>query len=255
MSEIEKIDFENQSGEIKNKVQCYWTKRADSFYELRHAEIESNKAVRWLSEIEKHLPSKKSLKILDIGCGTGFFEIILGRAGHEVIGIDLTQEMIVKANEMIEAYGLATENVRAVQMDAENLSFEDETFDVIITRNLTWTLPHPIEAYREWYRVLKSGGVLLNFDAEYAKNAHTNLYSPQNLAHQGVSKEMKDECHDLYHMLTISSLERPIWDVEVLSEIGFSKTEADVDFGDRIYVEKDRFYMLDKMFCIKAIKP
>ena len=52
-------------------------------------------------------------------------------------------------------------------MDAENLYFADNTFDVVISRNLTWTLPNPQKAYSEWYRVLKPQGILLNFDADY----------------------------------------------------------------------------------------
>ena len=40
-------------------------------------------------------------------------------------------------------------------MDAQALEFEDESFDVIISRNLTWNLPHPEMAYKEWLRVLK----------------------------------------------------------------------------------------------------
>ena len=50
-------------------------------------------------------------------------------------------------------------------MDAQKLDFEDNTFDVVISRNLTWNLEHPDVAYREWVRVLKVGGRLLNFDA------------------------------------------------------------------------------------------
>lgn len=254
MSELIDISFEDQSDEIKDRVQGYWSKRADSFFELRHEELESYKAARWLMEIQKHIPAGKSLKILDIGCGSGFFEVILGREGHLVTGIDLTKEMVDGANAMMAAYGLDSKQVKAVQMDAEKLLFEDETFDLIITRNVTWTLPHPVEAYKEWKRVLKRGGLILNYDAEYAKNAHTNLYSPENLAHQGVSDELKDECHDIYHMLTISSLTRPDWDEKILNNLGFSSVEVDIEFGDRVYKEKDRFYMLDRMFCIVAIK-
>ena len=240
--------------EIKDKIQKYWTKRAESFFELRHEEIESNKAGRWLSEIKKYIPSDRKIKVLDIGCGTAFFEIILGREGYDVTGIDLTEEMVIKANQMISIYGLDSSKVKAIQMDAENLDFEEETFDMIISRNLTWTLPHPINAYREWNRVLKKGGILLNFDAEYAKNADTSLYSPENLSHKGLEKKMKDECNDIYHMLEISTLERPHWDVEILKANGYTDVETDVNFGDRIYIEKDQFYMPDKMFSIKAVK-
>ena len=253
MGELHHIAFEDEAGNIKDKVESYWTKRADSFFELRHDEIESEKSAKWLEEIKQLLPAGKSLNILDLGCGTGYFEVILGREGHKVTGIDLTEEMITKANEMIRIYGLDSNDVKAMVGDAENVAFADESFDVVITRNLTWTLPHPIDAYKDWYRVLKKGGVLLNFDAEYAKGAH-NLNSPENIAHKNVSKELADECHNIYHMLTISTLDRPEWDVHILEEIGFKDIITDKTFGDRIFVERDEFYIPDKMFSIKAIK-
>ena len=253
MGELHHIAFEDEAGNIKDKVESYWTKRANSFFELRHDEIESEKSAKWLEEIKQLLPAGESLNILDLGCGTGYFEVILGREGHKVTGIDLTEEMITKANDMIRIYGLDSNDVKAMVGDAENVAFADESFDVVITRNLTWTLPHPIDAYKDWYRVLRKGGVLLNFDAEYAKGAH-NLNSPENIAHKNVSKELADECHDIYHMLTISTLDRPEWDVHILEEIGFKDIITDKTFGDRIFVERDEFYIPDKMFSIKAMK-
>lgn len=59
------------------------------------------------------------------------------------------------------------EKVSFFRMDAQNLAFMDNSFDVVISRNLTWNLEKPDQAYREWCRVLKSGGVLLNFDANW----------------------------------------------------------------------------------------
>ncbi|MBO6127984.1 MAG: class I SAM-dependent methyltransferase [Pseudobutyrivibrio sp.] len=253
MGQLIHIAFEDEAENIKDKVENYWTKRAESFFELRHDEIESYKSSRWLEEIKGLLPKKEKLNILDLGCGTGFFEVILGREGHKVTGVDLTEEMIAKANDMIRIYGLQESQVKAVVGDAEKLDFLDESFDVVITRNLTWTLPHPIEAYKEWYRLLKKGGVLINFDAEYAKGAH-NLTSPENIAHKNVSKALADECHDIYHMLTISTLDRPEWDINVLGEIGFKETIADKTFGERIFAERDEFYIPDKMFSIRAKK-
>ena len=195
----------------------------------------------------------KSLRILDIGCGSGFFEVLLGREGHEVTGIDLTEEMIVNSKRLIEQNGPYAKPVNTLQMDAEKLAFADESFDVVISRNLTWTLPHPIEAYAEWNRVLKKGGMLLNFDAEYAKGAH-NLYTDDNIAHKDISDKLKDECHAIYHMLTISNLDRPEWDKHVLLQSGFSKVDTDLNFCERIFAERDEFYIPDRMFMITAVK-
>lgn len=253
MSELQKIKFEDQSETIKDRVQSYWTRRAPSFYDLRQAELTSNKFKRWENEINALIGKREKLNILDVGCGAGFFEIILGQQGHSVTGIDLTEEMISNAAEMIKKYSL-TDSCQAVQMDAEKLDFPAESFDVVISRNLTWTLPHPITAYKEWHRVLKKNGILLNFDAEYAKHAHTNLYSPENKAHSKISTELKDDCHEIYHMLTISTMDRPQWDAEVLKQIGFASIETYLDFGDRIFREHDQFYIPDKLFSIKAVK-
>ena len=166
MGELKKIAFEEQPEEVKDRVKGYWSKRADSFAKLRKHEMKSNKADRWLTEIltkitdaamedademaEAEAVADKDIsliKVLDVGCGSGFFEVLLGQQGFEVTGIDLTEEMVAKANGMIAEYGLDAKRVKALTMDAENPDFATESFDVIITRNLTWTLPHPIEAY------------------------------------------------------------------------------------------------------------
>ena len=253
MSKLKHIKFKEESEDIKPRVTNYWTDRADSFFIQRQHELNSPKAHKWLNEILKKIGTGKPLKILDVGCGPGYFIVLLGLEGYDVTGIDLTRAMIDRARKLIEMNEPYDCDLQAIVMDAENLDFSDESFDVIITRNLTWTLPHPIQAYSEWFRVLKKGGILLNFDAEYAKGAH-NLKNQDNIAHKNISDEMKEECHKIYHMLTISTLDRPQWDVDILCQIGFESVEVDCEFGDRIYDVKDEFYIPDKMFMISAKK-
>lgn len=257
MSELKFIPFEEEAEDIKSRVTDYWTERADSFLMQRQRELESAKAIKWLREITAWLPDPKSadhpIRILDVGCGAGYFTVLLGKEGYHVTGIDLTKEMIAKAKELISANEPYPGDVQVMEMDAEELSFESNSFDAVITRNLTWTLPHPIEAYQEWHRVLKKGGVLLNFDAEYAKNAHS-LFTVESVAHKDISDKLKEDCHELYHMLSISTFDRPEWDQEVLTSLGFSRVKADLEFSDRIFAEKDEFYIPDKMFMIIAEK-
>ena len=89
-------------------------------------------------------------------------------------------------------------------MDAENLGFDTNTFDIVVARNVTWNLPHPDKAYAEWLRVIRPGGLILNYDAEHARNHHDVPQSVHH-AHEHVSKELKERCHTIYHMLEISS--------------------------------------------------
>lgn len=119
----------------------YRAKRADSFFDLRCRELKSDKVGRWLDEISALIPCERNLNILDIGCGAGFFEVLLGKQGHSVTGIDLTEDMVDRTGRMIRLFGLGESKMKAVSMDAEKLDFPDGTFDVIINRNLTWTLP------------------------------------------------------------------------------------------------------------------
>ena len=63
----------------------------------RRAELKSPLASRWMEEILPRLPEGKELKILDVGCGSGFFSILLAREGHEVTGVDLTPEMVERS--------------------------------------------------------------------------------------------------------------------------------------------------------------
>ena len=143
--------------ERKERIVNYWEKRSESFLEQRRAELHSAMADRWMKEIQAQLPDdNKKLRILDVGCGAGFFTILLAKAGHQVTGIDLTPDMIKNAKQLAEEEQAECE---FAVMDAENPEFQEGTFDVIVSRNLTWTLPHVKHAYGEWLRVLKKGGV------------------------------------------------------------------------------------------------
>ncbi len=250
MSEIKKISFEDESPEIKEKVKSYWSKRSEDFLHTRETEINSEKAALWKEEIISRLEAKQALSILDAGCGTGYFEAILSPLGHEVIGIDLTKEMIDQGRMFLKKRGVTA---KLMVMDAEHPDFEDGSFDAIISRNLTWTLPHPIKAYESWYKLLAPGGHLLIFDAEYAKGYHY-LDQKTNYAHRQLDDETKEACHEIYHMLSISSLDRPDWDVEVLKGIGFIDVEADRSVGDRLYAKEDELYVPDRMFCVYGRK-
>ena len=251
MGQLTGIPYEKEPEDIKDIVKDYWTKRSHSFSEAKHEEAHSNKAELWIDELSSRLPAGRHLRILDVGCGAGFFEMLLGPLGHEITGIDLTPDMISEASVLAERHGV--NNVQFMVMDAERPDFPDGTFDAVISRNLTWTLPHPAEAYREWYRVLRPGGVLLNYDAEYAKGFH-KYDQAENLAHSKVDPALNEECHNIYHMLSVSMFDRPQWDIEVLKAVGFTSVTADCGAGDRLYADKDQFYMPDRMFGIRAVK-
>jgi 2-polyprenyl-3-methyl-5-hydroxy-6-metoxy-1,4-benzoquinol methylase len=78
--------------------------------------------------IEKEIQFNKSLKILDVGCGTGRHAIELSKRGYKVTGVDLSESQLKRAREKAKAAGL---DIDFQCQDARNLSFTGE-FDVAI---------------------------------------------------------------------------------------------------------------------------
>lgn len=242
----------NPYDERKERIVSYWEKRSQDFLEHKRAELHSSMAERWLYEIKKQIPRDRTLRILDVGCGAGFFSVLLAKEGYQVTGVDLTPDMVENARILASEEKTACE---FLVMDAENLRFEDESFDVVISRNLTWTLPDVKRAYREWVRVLKKGGTLLNFDANYGLSDFTDLSElPDNHAHQEVGDEMMRECEEIKRQLPISSYSRPAWDLETLGAMKLQEFSVDLGISNRIYVEKDEFYNPTPMFMLRTCK-
>jgi SAM-dependent methyltransferase len=238
---------------IKHRVTHYWSHRAESFETQRLREFESEKKERWLAEFRKYLPQGRTLRILDVGTGTGFFACLLAEEGHDTTGIDLTPDMIEHAEHMAAVLGI---DVRFQLMDAEEPEFEPESFDVLVTRNLTWTLPHIAKAYREWYKLLKPGGVLINFDADYytALETEEEVELPENHAHKLVPDYMKAENDAITMEVGAYQMPRPQWDVQLLVEAGFERVCVDMGVYKRIYAEIDEFYNPTPIFTIAAFK-
>ena len=227
--------------EIGQRVKDYWTQRSHDFGTVRKNELENEMGQRWLQEIQRFLPEGRSLDILDVGTGTGFFAILLAEKGHRVEGIDLTPAMLEEARWIAKQRNL---DITFREMDAQNLDYPNDSFDVVISRNLTWTLPDPESAYAEWFRVLKPGGVLLNFDAAYA--AHVRSHSVQNrkvapdspYGHVGMTDALQQENDAITLSRDIGQV-RPEWDGKVLTRIGFQNCQADTQVGKRLLGELD----------------
>ena len=242
----------NPYDERKERIVSYWEKRSGDFLEHKRAELHSPMAERWLYEIKNQLPQDKNLRILDVGCGAGFFSVLLAKEGYQVTGVDLTPDMVENARTLAAEEKTDCE---FLVMDAENLRFADESFDVVISRNLTWTLPDVKSAYREWVRVLKKGGILLNFDANYGLSDFTDLSElPDNHAHQEIDDDMMRECEEIKRQLPISSYSRPAWDLETLGAMKLQEFSVDLGISSRIYVEKDEFYNPTPMFMLRTCK-
>src|SRR6266850_8523507 len=104
---------------------------------------------------------KRGDRVLEVGVGTGI-NAPLYPTDCSVTGIDLSSSMLEKARERVARKGVR--NVRLLQMDAANLKFADDTFDIVYAPYVISVVPDPVAVTREMYRVCRPGGriVILN---------------------------------------------------------------------------------------------
>ena len=125
------------------------------FYQTEASDLFSENEGR-LEAVLRHIPPKS--RVLDIGVGSGFFEAEALRAGHEVWGIDPSEETIIKLKGRFPAIA---SNLFAGR--AEALPFEDSFFDVVVASEVLEHLDEEIGglALTQIVRVLKPGGLFI----------------------------------------------------------------------------------------------
>lgn len=128
--------------------------RFSKIYDL----FESPMEMRAFSKYRKKALSLAKGKVLGIGVGTGK-NLPYYPEGVEVIGIDFSRGMLEKAEKRKKELGL--ENVKLLYMDAQNMEFDDNTFDTVVSTFVFCTVPDPIKGLKEAYRVLKPGGTAI----------------------------------------------------------------------------------------------
>ena len=136
---------------------------------------------------------------------------------------------------------------------------------MVVSRNLTWNLERPAQAYSEWHRVLKKGGMMLNFDA----NWYQHLFDEEKRREYEEDRRKVEEtgmedhytCTDIDTMesiarrIPLSPVSRPGWDCQVLDEIGYETVEVDLNVWDRVLSDVEKLnYASTPVFMIKAVK-
>lgn len=142
------------NNQLLHDVTRYWNIRAESYSAANQQELLSEKQQKWRQLLLSHVKEGETLNVLDIGTGPGFFAILLALSGHQVTAIDATSGMLLEAKNNASQHNVS---INFVCGDVQDLPFGDEQFDLVVSRNVTWNLKSPCEAYQEWFRVLKPG--------------------------------------------------------------------------------------------------
>lgn len=241
----------------REEVRAYW-KTGENYKRYINEELNSFRKNAWKELIAENLDGKEGLEILDVGTGPGFFSCILSEEGHHLTGIDSSEGMLCHARENAKYLGVTP---TFINMEIEEMELPENYFDIVIMRNVSWTLLHPEKSYQDFYKLLKKGGKLIMYDANWhhhyvnsEKMAQVKALEKAHFEKYGTHEVISND--EMGFILSIPSthVTRPYWDIPVLEQIGFTVSVRE-NLGERVYEEWEKeLYAPCPLFEICAIK-
>lgn len=203
---------------------AYWSARADEYSAHQMQTKNSNKQQRFAQVINRYMPRlSRPVDALDVGCGSAFLSILLAQRGAHVTGTDFSADMVAHAKENMKTFNL---DGTFLQADAHTLPFDDEQFDMVVTRNMTWVLQDVRGAYAQMMRVLRPGGLLVNMDANYGRAFNAADAKGITPTHATQSAAQLKKRNELARDLEITKVDRPSWDIATLWDLGARHIEC-----------------------------
>lgn len=153
---------------LRDEIREYWSARAATFdTQVGHEIFSEEERQAWRALFLRHLGPGNGRRALDLASGTGVISHLLHGLDFDVTGLDWSEAMLAQARAKAEKRGA---NIRFVMGDAERTLEKPDSYDVLVTRHLVWTLVDPRAAFREWHNLLKPGGRLLIVDGDFVSD-------------------------------------------------------------------------------------
>ncbi|MGE7925055.1 class I SAM-dependent methyltransferase [Viridibacillus arvi] len=121
-------------------------------------------------QIFQSIPFDSKQKILFVGVGTGADLELINYSDLDITAIDYSPDMLEKAKTKFK-----DSRMKFLEMDAQNMIFEDETFDYVVASLILSVVPDANKCFQEISRVLKHKGKVIIFDKFAPKNKKLSL--------------------------------------------------------------------------------
>ncbi|HLR14711.1 MAG TPA: class I SAM-dependent methyltransferase [Bacillota bacterium] len=182
---MKKFYWHNQVEKTWNEMAEGWSSRSKNMWENG-----SRKDI--IPFMKRIIPSGN---VIDIGCGDGYGTHLLKENGYDVLGVDLSEEMIALAREK-----KIHEDIPFQQGDICSLPFQDNAFDgALIVNVIEWT-EQPLQALHELRRILKPGGVIcigiLGPTAGPRRHSYHRLYGEKVICNMVMPWEWHQLCEE-----------------------------------------------------------
>ncbi len=158
---------------LEDRKQDAYAREAAIYDDRRYANFGQRLVKEVIDEaLLELLQVTKGMRVLDVATGTGRAAVEVARHGATVIGVDLTQAMLLRLRSKISALGLSTLHLQ--RANARQLPFRAETFDRVVSLRFMHLIPFQFQHLflEEMLRVLKPGGLLaVSFNSPYYAGA------------------------------------------------------------------------------------
>ena len=171
--------------EVQTRLFDEWPEKYDQWFETPIGTLVKKYENQLLLDL---LQPRRGEMILDVGCGTGVFTLNILGLGTRVIGLDISQPMLVRASQKAQKYPF-----RGVAGDMRFLPFADECFDKVVSMTALEFTEDGKGAVSELFRVTRKGGVVVV----------TTLNSLSPWATR--RKKAADRGHSLFEQMTFRS--------------------------------------------------
>jgi SAM-dependent methyltransferase len=260
--------------DIDGEIVSYWDKRSTSYSNGVVGELGDERRDAWCHTLEAHVAAAleaaqaqgRPARVLDLGCGPGFFTALFAKAGCRVDAVDSSPEMLAHARQNVDAVAPHAD-AAFHECDFTRLPFEADSFDLAVGRNVTWLMRQPEATYAEWLRVLRPEGKLLVFDANWyrylidpavaaaraADMAETAIDGWDEDAQATTDEEKR--CEQIASELPMTYVLRPAWDQLILSSLGASSVRVDEEVWRDVWVPSEQsYYGATPLFLVEAVK-
>ncbi|MGY9047317.1 hypothetical protein P775_23860 [Puniceibacterium antarcticum] len=248
--------------DLRDDIRDYWSDRAPRFdLDPGHKIAEGAERRAWRALFTRHLGPAEGRKLLDLASGTGEIALLARELGFGVTGLDWSEAMLALAREKSAASG---DRLTFLQADAERTMEPDDSYDVITTRHLVWTLVDPSAAFREWHRVLRPNGTLLLVDGDFVNRSPVQKFLSRLLrvGTNTASGQDAKRHRSILSRVHFSNGARAEQVADLLQKAGFVDIRIDSALGDihraqrrTLGWRKAFLRICDHRYAIRATKP
>lgn len=132
---------------------------------------------------------RKSMTVIDLGCGDGYLSRAVARFVKKVVAVDLSAEMLKELTKKAKSNGIR--NIEIFQNDGQEVEINEATIDIVCANMYLHHIDEPERAIKEMYRILKPGGKV--FLADF-------------LEHE--DKDLKEKMHDTWLGFNIEEMNK-----------------------------------------------